>query len=427
MKRHIYIALIIFSAFIFFASSSQHPTNPNGGYTGAPLDGVCLECHTNQNNNLSGSFEIRGIPERAIIGESYHINIMITNPDEDAVRAGFQVVALGADLTNAGDFQTEGENILLKVAKSRDYIGHSPSVAFDEDRIVTWSALWTPSTSDSGKITFYGAGMIGSGSEGNKRDRAIFRQWETVIATPEEAVDIQLELKNPISCSGFNDAGVSLITYGGIPPLDFLWDNGQDSLDLENLAPGTYSVTVTDSVGNTDSDSILIENPAPLVIQDIETENANNESGRDGKITLQIEGGSPPYAIQWVSLPSEETVGDSIALDSIPPGNYQAIITDGNSCRLESDIIEVFFNTSLSEDMTISVKIFPNPSSGVIHIKGDSRYLSYRLIDLNGIVLMEGAIDSIASINVSIVPQGMYLLALWHQNDEVAVRKVVVR
>ena len=53
---------------ILLSNSSQHPTNPNGGYTSAPLDGTCNECHRNTNNNLSGTSSIRGLPDISFTG-----------------------------------------------------------------------------------------------------------------------------------------------------------------------------------------------------------------------------------------------------------------------------------------------------------------------------------------------------------------------
>lgn len=48
-------------------------------------------------------------------------------------------------------------------------------------------------------------------------------------------------------------------------PLSYLWSNGEKSLSIQNLGPGDYSVTITDSNGCTLEEIYTLK--APPVIQ----------------------------------------------------------------------------------------------------------------------------------------------------------------
>jgi hypothetical protein len=51
----------------------------------------------------------------------------------------------------------------------------------------------------------------------------------------------------PVSCTGTNDGSIDITHTGGIPPYGYMWSNLATTQDITGLAPGTYSVTVTDA------------------------------------------------------------------------------------------------------------------------------------------------------------------------------------
>ncbi len=60
------------------------------------------------------------------------------------------------------------------------------------------------------------------------------------------------------SCTGANDAGIEALVSGGEQPYVYLWSNGSDSAVIFMLAPGVYSLSVTDSNLCAASASLLI-------------------------------------------------------------------------------------------------------------------------------------------------------------------------
>lgn len=77
-----------------------------------------------------------------------------------------------------------------------------------------------------------------------------------------------------VSAHGKSDGSIDLTVSGGVPPYQYNWSNGSAEEDVDSLAPGFYSVTVTDAVDSTASDSIMINEPGPdSVVTDIEGNN----------------------------------------------------------------------------------------------------------------------------------------------------------
>jgi gliding motility-associated-like protein len=63
------------------------------------------------------------------------------------------------------------------------------------------------------------------------------------------------------SCPGqTNNGSITITTTGGIAPYTYTWSNGESGTanSIKNLSPGTYSVTITDSAGCTNTHSSLV-------------------------------------------------------------------------------------------------------------------------------------------------------------------------
>lgn len=82
-----------------------------------------------------------------------------------------------------------------------------------------------------------------------------------VVAQPAAAISASSSVTN-ISAYGANDGAINVTVSGGTPAYAFLWSNGATTEDISGLAPGTYSVTITDANGcSTELKDILVEQP----------------------------------------------------------------------------------------------------------------------------------------------------------------------
>jgi len=144
----------------------------------------------------------------------------------------------------------------------------------------------------------------------------------TVIQTPELQV---MPTVTNITCSGDNDGTITLVVNGSIPVTTYLWNDGATTQNRTNLAPGTYSVTVTSGSGCTGTASATITQPPVLVVQ-VSATPADCFGEESGTATASASGGTAPYTYAWSS-------GDTGAsVTGLPAGDYMVTATDANGC-----------------------------------------------------------------------------------------------
>jgi hypothetical protein len=150
-----------------------------------------------------------------------------------------------------------------------------------------------------------------------------------VTITEPDALVITLTGKEDVSCFGANDGSASVTVAGGISDYQYAWSNGTSGTSVSGLAPGTYTLIVTDANNCTEETSIVITEPDVLNVslQDLETVSCFGFS--NGTIEVSTTGGSMPMNMSW----SNGDTGSSI--DNLGPGNYTVTVTDGNGCTDE--------------------------------------------------------------------------------------------
>lgn len=74
-------------------------------------------------------------------------------------------------------------------------------------------------------------------------------------ADPGEPIEITFEVTDP-SETGASDGSIITELTGGVAPFSFLWSNGDESQNVEELPAGMYTLTVTDSRDKVAVDSV---------------------------------------------------------------------------------------------------------------------------------------------------------------------------
>ncbi|MBK8846375.1 MAG: SprB repeat-containing protein [Bacteroidetes bacterium] len=67
-----------------------------------------------------------------------------------------------------------------------------------------------------------------------------------------------------VSCNGGTNGSASVTASGGTTPYSYVWSNGKTTAANNNLAAGTYTVTVTDANGCTKTCSYTVTQPSAL-------------------------------------------------------------------------------------------------------------------------------------------------------------------
>ncbi|WP_160164094.1 T9SS type A sorting domain-containing protein [Nafulsella turpanensis] len=126
-------------------------------------------------------------------------------------------------------------------------------------------------------------------------------------------------------CAGSSNGAAQLEVSGGQTPFSFVWSNGATTEDLQNIAAGTYSVTVTDAKGETLSLETTLSSPEVLSLQSDVTSISCNGSG---SVTVSPAGGTAPYSYLWSNGSTAAT------LEATTAGTYSLTLTDANGCTL---------------------------------------------------------------------------------------------
>jgi gliding motility-associated-like protein len=156
--------------------------------------------------------------------------------------------------------------------------------------------------------------------------QVIITQNDEIIITPTVTA---------ISCAGSNNGSISIVVTGGIPPYQYAWSNFANGTYQDNLAPGDYTVTVTDALLCVKVKTITVPVPPPFNINPV-VSNISCFGMKDGSIALNINGGVPPVKVLWDDNPSAGSTRNNLAA-----GTYSVTISDGKPCVIKGSFVIV--------------------------------------------------------------------------------------
>ena len=159
------------------------------------------------------------------------------------------------------------------------------------------------------------------------------RATDTLIITEPDTITPNATVVN-VDCNGNSTGSISLAPTGGTPGYTYLWccTLGTNS-SVSNLIAGTYTVTITDTVGCTRLDTFVITQPTVFASNPYSvTESCFGAC--DGIAGITVSGGTEPHRTSW-------NVGPPFTSDTITnlcPGVYSVISIDTNGCSTTQNI-----------------------------------------------------------------------------------------
>ncbi len=154
----------------------------------------------------------------------------------------------------------------------------------------------------------------------------VYTLTDTIIA-PSAALNIALT-STDIVCAGDSTGAMNVAVSGGTPGYSYSWSNGSSTDSLNGIQAGIYTVLVTDSNGCLISLSDTIFELNPPIVLNATVVDPNCLAGVYGSIQTTLSGGVAPYTYLW------NTTDTLTALDSLPAGFYQLLITDSVGCQV---------------------------------------------------------------------------------------------
>lgn len=158
------------------------------------------------------------------------------------------------------------------------------------------------------------------------------------IAEPD-AISV-VEIKTDALCAGDCNGSIELTVTGGTGTLSYLWsamDFDSESEDIYDLCADLYSLSITDQNNCQFTDFYEVNEPAPIVFNDISVSDVSCAGVCDGVIQVEVSGGNSPY--NYDVGYGQQT---SNIINGLCGNSYFVEITDNNGCSETSDEIYIY-------------------------------------------------------------------------------------
>lgn len=126
-----------------------------------------------------------------------------------------------------------------------------------------------------------------------------------------------------VSCFGGNNGAATASATGGTAPYTYNWGSGRTTAAVTGLTAGTYTVTVTDAVGCSSTESVTITQPTAIIITSTVT---NATCQPIGSAQANVSGGTAPYTYLWSNS------GTTAKISNLAGGSYTVTVTDAKGC-----------------------------------------------------------------------------------------------
>ncbi|MGD1844976.1 MAG: LamG-like jellyroll fold domain-containing protein [Salibacteraceae bacterium] len=186
-----------------------------------------------------------------------------------------------------------------------------------------------------------------------------------------------------VLCNGDSNGSATANVSGGVQPYVYLWSNGGNTATLNNLAAGTYTLSITDSSNCNTIESVTITQPSPLVATGVTVTENDCQIDEDGAVQATVTGGTTPYQYIW----NDPMTQAAVSATNLANGTYTVTVTDDNGCTDTSmaSVTNLFPDPvpTLGSDTSVcsgdSVSLLPTGSAGpyVVFAWSDGNNLSF--------------------------------------------------
>jgi hypothetical protein len=183
------------------------------------------------------------------------------------------------------------------------------------------------------------------------------------ISQPD-SLSAAFSLKDP-SCHTSTNGSIKILASGGTLPYQYAINSFSflPSDSFTGLIGATYTLRIRDSQSCLKTYTRTIVNPTPLQLS-MNSDSVKCFGGNDGKIQLQVSGGTPGYTYRINSLPYD-TFSQKSNLFS---GNYAVSIRDINACQKDSSIQVLTYSAIGMTKATLDTIRCKNGNDGRISI-----------------------------------------------------------
>jgi len=155
--------------------------------------------------------------------------------------------------------------------------------------------------------------------------------YDSVVILQPDSLVVSISLDQAIMCYNDSSAQISAVISGGVEPIAISWSTSDDVATLTDLGIGSYSVTVTDLVGSSDSATIEITQPEEFVLNEINSL-PTQCAALVGEASVSYQGGVEPYSVLWSNNETTDTI------KNLGVGLYTVQLADANGCIIDTAV-----------------------------------------------------------------------------------------
>jgi hypothetical protein len=260
----------------------------------------------------------------------------------------------------------------------------------------------------------------------------------TVAAAPLAAT---ISSATQPSCFGSNNGSATVSVTGGTAPYTYSWNTGtsQTTATATGLTAGSYTVIVKDADQRSASAQVTLHQPTQLYIT--ATPGIILRYGGTTSVTLTASGGIPPYSFTG-------------PVSNVPAGTYTYTVKDAKGCMASTTItisqpvptgkfkkynLRPATTSSPAQRYTITmqeddfVKTYPNPATTSMFVNIENSITgrgTMTIVGMNGIVISSTSFEKSsraysATLNVSALPKGTYILKIEFENEKPMISKFI--
>jgi len=181
-----------------------------------------------------------------------------------------------------------------------------------------------------------------------------------------------------VTCYGGDDGSITLGATGGTGTLEYSIGGAyQTNTSFPGLSAGLYYVTVRDAVGCTDSDTIRIDEGAPINVSATVNNNVSCHGGNDASITVSASGGigTLAYSIDGTNY---QSLGSFTGLSA--NSALSAYVRDAGGC-VNSTMVSITEPTAITGNLgALDITCFGSDNGSVfVTASGGTGTLQYSL------------------------------------------------
>ena len=187
-------------------------------------------------------------------------------------------------------------------------------------------------------------------------------------------------------CDNASDGSITINIVGGVAPYRVEFNDGEQFENIsgnvvtrDSLAAGTYTYSVIDVRGTTETYTATIDEPSPISLTGVEILHDTEEQGCNGSINLTLEGGTPDYSVSWNAAGTGLQIVNLCEIE----GGFIPTVTDANGCTTTFEPIQI---NTFGFNGAITDATCPEDADGIIslEVSGGEMPYSYEWMDEMG-------------------------------------------